>query len=490
MPFAAVCLFVAGGSLGFAQDQAQQKPEQDAAACEAAAGNVDASIEACTRLLAAELRASARRQALALTFRALGWKGKGDIQRAALDLTEAIGLDASFVPAYETRADLLRDNDQCDLAIADYDQAIKLAPERAPAYISRGLCLIDRKELDRAVADLDQVIKIDADNKAGMALLAINIKARLSVGKGDLDRAVASYDDAIKLDPKQSAVYIDRGNVWAAKGDDDKALADYDQAIKLDAGNAGGGSALLAWISKAGLHARKGNLDGAIADYDEAARIEPQRAALYLDRATLWVKKGDNERARADYDKAIEIDPKNAALYNIRGDFYRSTNDLDRAIKDYNQAIEQQADFLPAYGNRALARFNAGEFSKAADDFKRVADAQINAYPALMLYLSKARDGDAREAKNDLTKTAGKLKAGDWPLPIVELYLGKKSVQATEGAAKTSDQKCEAQFYIGEWHLSRKDRTEATRALQAAVGSCPKDFVEYRAAVEELKRVK
>jgi lipoprotein NlpI len=483
-------LLASGGSLGFAQDQAQQNPEQDAAACEAAAGNIDASIEACTRLLAAELRASARRQALALTFRALRWKGKGDVRRAALDLTEAIGLDAAFVSAYEARADLLRDNDQCDLAIADYDQAIKLAPERAPAYISRGLCLIDRKEPGRAVADFDQAIKMDADNKAGMAVLAMNIKARLDVGKGDLDRAVASLDEAIKLDPKQPAVYINRGYVWAAKGHDDKALADYDQAIKLDSENAGGGSALLAWVSKAGLHARRGDLDGAISDYDEAARIEPQRAAVYLDRAALWVKKGDNERARTDYDKAIEIDPNNAALYNIRGDFHRSTNDLDRAVKDYNRAIEQQADFLPAYGNRALARFNAGEFSKAAEDFKRVADAQVNAYPALLLYLSKARDGDAREAKSSLTRTAGKLKAGDWPLPIVELYLGKKSVQAAEAAAKTPEQKCEAQFYIGEWHLSRKDRAEATKALQAAVDSCPKDFVEYRAAVAELKRVK
>jgi tetratricopeptide (TPR) repeat protein len=487
----AVALFAGLLALASKPVFAQEKSDdQDFATCQAALEKADASIDACTRLVDRENRASSSRQAIAITFRGFAWKTKGDLQRAFADFSEAINLDSHFALPFEARGDILRANNQCEEAIADYDRAIKLAPERAPVYISRSLCLIDRKDLDRAVADLDQAIKIDADNKAGMAVMAMNIEARLNVGKGDFERAVASLDEAINLDPRQPAVYIDRGNVWAAKGDDDKALADYDQAIKLDAGNAGGASALLAWISKASLHARKGDLDGAIADYDEAARIDPQRAVLYLDRAALWVKKGDNERARADYDKAIEINPTNAALYNSRGDFYRSTNDVDRAVKDYDRAIEQQADFLPAYGNRALARFNAGEFSKAADDFKRVADTQVNAYPALLLYLSKARDGDAREAKSDLAKTAGKLKPGDWPLPIVELYLGRKSVQAVEGAAKTTDQRCEAQFYIGEWHLLRKDRTEATRALLAAVDSCPKDFVEYRAAVEELKRVK
>lgn len=484
----ALALFAAG-PLAIAQDRAKQPTEQDAATCEAVTGNIDASIEACTRLLDAEIRASARRQALALTLRALGWKAKGGIQPAAIDLTAAIGLDETFAPAYETRADLLRDNDQCDLAIPDYDQAIKLSPERAPTYVNRSLCLIDRKEPDRAVADLDQVIRIDADNKAGLAVLAMNLKAGVEVGKGELDRAIASYEAAIKLDPKRAAFYADRGRAWAIKGDPDKALADFDQAIKLDPNNTDG-YAVGARVLKARLQASRGNPDAAIAEYDEALKLAPKQVALYVSRAGQWNLKGDAERAMADYDEAIKVDPKDATAYTARGDLHRSKGDYDRAIADYDQAIERQPDDLTAYGNRGLVRFYSGTFNKAAEDFKRVADAQVNAYPALMLYLSRTREGDGRDAKSDLTKTAGKLKAGDWPQPIVELYLGKKSASATEGAAKTAEQKCEVQFYIGEWHLTRKDRSEAIKALQAAIDSCPKDFVEYRAAVDELKRVK
>src|SRR5438552_1415659 len=119
-------------TLGQSQDQtAGQGQDQNAAVCAGEITNADASIEACTRLLDQETRESARRRAAALTFRAIAWRAKGDVKRAVGDLTEAVGLDASFAPAYEVRGDLLRDNDQCDLAIPEYDQVIKLNPERA-----------------------------------------------------------------------------------------------------------------------------------------------------------------------------------------------------------------------------------------------------------------------------------------------------------------------------------------------------------------------
>jgi tetratricopeptide (TPR) repeat protein len=473
------------------QDQKQnaQEQNQDLNLCSGETPSPDAGIEACSRLLDQEARESSRRRAIALTFRALAWKAKGEVKNAVTDLTEAIGLDEDFAPAYEARADLLRDNDQCDLALPEYDRVVKLAPERAPTYISRALCLSAKNQAQGASEDLDRAIKLDANNADGYAITALGIKARLDIEKGDFDSALKSYDASIAFDPKAPALYLDRGMAWGAKGDQEKALADFDQTIKLDTNNASG-YAMSARALRARSYASSGNLEAAVAEYDEAVKLDPKQTTLYLDRAALWNLRGDNERALADYGEAIKIDPQNASSYVARADFRRGKGEYDQAVADYDQAVEKQPDDLTAYGNRALARFYAGAFAKATGDFKRVADAQANAYPALMLYVSRSRDGDAREAKNDLTKSAAKLKAGEWPYPIVELYLGKKSAKDTEAQAKTSGEKCEAQFYIGEWHLLRKDRSEAAKALQAAADSCPKDFVENRAAAEELKRLK
>jgi rhomboid protease GluP len=56
-------------------------------------------------------------------------------------------------------------------------------------------------------------------------------------------------------------------------------------------------------------------------------------------------------------------------------------------------------------------------------------------------------------------------------------------------AATKPDHGCEAQFYVGEWHLLRGDRAAAAAALQLAEGSCPKEFYEYEGAVIEQMRL-
>src|SRR5215831_355092 len=55
-------------------------------------------------------------------------------------------------------------------------------------------------------------------------------------------------------------------------------------------------------------------------------------------------------------------------------------------------------------------------------------------------------------------------------------------------SSRDSDDCAEAEFYIGEWHLHARRRTEAIAALQVAAKSCPRWFMEHTAAVMKLKR--
>ena len=90
---------------------------------------------------------------------------------------------------------------------------------------------------------------------------------------------------------------------------------------------------------------------------------------------------------------------------------------------------------------------------------------------------------------SELAANARSLKASDWPYAVVELYLGQRSPEATLAAPAKADERCEAQFYIGEWDLLRSDRTAAIEALTAAANTGPKDFVEFTDAKAELKRL-
>ena len=81
------------------------------------------------------------------------------------------------------------------------------------------------------------------------------------------------------------------------------------------------------------------------------------------------------------------------------------------------------------------------------------------------------------------------LKSKDWPYAVIDFYLGLRSLDEMRAAADWPTAKCKAD-YTGAWHLLRGSNAEARTALQVAADTCPKTYVEYTAAVAELKRLK
>jgi hypothetical protein len=72
---------------------------------------------------------------------------------------------------------------------------------------------------------------------------------------------------------------------------------------------------------------------------------------------------------------------------------------------------------------------------------------------------------------------------------VLDLFLGGRTVAATLAAASDAPQRCEAQFYAGEWQLLRGERAGAVAALKAAAETCPKSFIESKGARAELERI-
>ena len=92
--------------------------------------------------------------------------------------------------------------------------------------------------------------------------------------------------------------------------------------------------------------------------------------------------------------------------------------------------------------------------------------------------MAKVRAGEAGEA--ELEANAGRLKTKEWPYAVIELYLGKRSPTATLDAAVKLGDRCEPQFYIGQWHILKASKAEAEAALKVAVEICPKMFGRVR----------
>jgi lipoprotein NlpI len=161
--------------------------------------------------------------------------------------------------------------------------------------------------------------------------------------------------------------------------------------------------------------------------------------------------------------------------------------DYDRALQDYGQAIGLEPTNAVNYRQRGLVFFDQGDFKAAAVALLRATELEADASNMIWRYLARERAGES--GATELEANAARLKSNDWPRPVIELYLGKISPVQLLSIADKPEQRCEAQFYIGELSLLQGDRASAANAFQAVTDTCPKLSFEYVAAVAELKRM-
>jgi lipoprotein NlpI len=274
---------------------------------------------------------------------------------------------------------------------------------------------------------------------------------------GDPALAIQVCTRAIEYDslerPELAKAYHARGAEWANQGNHERAIADFDVALELDP------KLDAAYYNRALSRSHRGEIERAIADYDAAIKLSPGRANPHIGRAAEWVAKGDYKRAIADYDQALRLEPQSSA----------------------------------SYFGRARARFYAGEFMSAASDVYRAHQLEPGAYSALWLFLARKRADIAGE--KTLTQDAGMTGGSAWPGPVIALYLGSGTLDSVMRAAAHPDSvrqrelRCEASFYIAQWHILRGTREPALNLLREAENICPRTFIEREGAVAELRRL-
>ena len=378
--------------------------------------------------------------------------------------------------AYTNRGSAYDDLRDEDRAIADQDQAIKIDPKLDLAFNNRANAYGRKGEIDRALADYDEAIRLNPK-----FFRAINNRGTTyRDDKRDPDRAITDYNEAIRLSPKFADAYNNRGIAYAAKGDHAHALADYNSAIRLDPNFA------LAYNNRGLQYRDHGDYVAAIADFDKAIGVDPRYANAYRNRGNAYLKMDKYDLAISDFTTALVLNAKDTETLIGRATAYGRTGDLDRAIADYDGVLRLEPQDLTALTNRGYAHFHRGDFADAAADLSRVTDKDAYTYPALFRFLAQSRAG---LASSDLESAARRMTNQSWPYAVFELYLGRRDADATLAAAQGPEERCEAQFYVGEWHLLQGDRVAAKLHLEEVAGVCPKGFVEYVGAQAELRRL-
>jgi tetratricopeptide (TPR) repeat protein len=415
-----------------------------------------------------------------------------DYDRIIADFTKAIELDGAFarsVNIYAGRADAYAMKDDADRAISDWNEAISIEPGKAALYRRRASSYMAKKQYDAAIADYGKAMELEPGKTDDYVE-----RAQAYRWKEDKDRAIADFSKAIELNPKSSMAYGSRGHTYLAKGEIDLAIADFGKNIEIEPDN------YMNYETRAKAHLKKNDRERAVADYRKALEIlsrkikeSPDFADMYYgNRGEVHLALEDYDSALVDFTKAMGKSPS-WLDFDRRARAHAAKGDFTQAVADYAKAVEvlepNEADLRP-YRLRELgyARFNGGQFKEAAADLLKAIELQDDATAMLYRFLARARAGETTAAA-DLEANAGRLKTKAWPYAVIELYLGRRSPEATLDVATTDEQRCEAHFYVGGWQMVKGDTTAASRAFKTAAQTCPKDLTGYRSAHAELLRL-
>lgn len=154
--------------------------------------------------------------------------GKGMIDEAIHDLTEALRFTPGLATVYYNRAILYRMKGDRDSAMDDYNDAIRLDPEDMPAYCNRGLLRVEWGWIEEALEDFEKAVSL-APNEFHPLCNRGNAYASL----GRHEEAVEDFTGAIVLKPDEAYLYCNRGISYYRLGREERALKDLWKAMDM-----------------------------------------------------------------------------------------------------------------------------------------------------------------------------------------------------------------------------------------------------------------
>jgi tetratricopeptide (TPR) repeat protein len=174
-------------------------------------------------------------------------------------------------------------------------------------------------------------------------------------------------------------------------------------------------------------------------------------------------------------------------------DFARALGTLDQAMAVARTAEERRN--ISYY--RGHANLNLGNFQAAADDFEAsnagLTTLKARLSGALWRYAAQVRS--RQDARAALTRDLGNENLYEWPGPVAKFLLGRlpagelEVAAESDDAAKKSNGKCLASYFIGMDAVRRNDKQRAREQLQLAQARCPTTSAFNWAASSELKRL-
>lgn len=318
-------------------------------------------------------------------------------------------------------------------------------------------------------------------------------RAEAAMEAGRHQEAIRSLESILKSEPENVWALISLASEKAAAGDDRGALASWDAAIVRRPDIA------MLYTSRGRSKFQLGEYAEAQRDFSRTIELAPAKFEPYLERGLVRVQLRQLPEAEADFRKVVELAPKKPFGHAARGLAHRMLGDDEASLADYAEALKLDPSMISVHGNRGVIYSFQQNWTAALQEFDaELEQSHSREYAALWSTALRVKLGQTEKGREVLRKQLDSRPAetaSDWFSKIAAYLLGDLDEAGLLAAAKSPDankttqQLCEANYFIGMVRLGAGDTQGARAAFQASIDTDIRNFVEYELAAEELKHL-
>jgi predicted O-linked N-acetylglucosamine transferase (SPINDLY family) len=171
-------------------------------------------------------------------------------------------------------------------------------------------------------------------------------KAQSKEQKGDLEGALIDYHKALEKDPKNNAIQIEIGNLYAMRGSFDRAIEYFRIAYAANPNDINLKEGLCFCLCEIGNQFYNNrNFYRAENNFLEAIKLNPLKSEYLFNLANTYYAQGKYKEALDNYNSSLELNYDSETLSCI-GNSLRSVGKFSEAMKFYTTALKENRDLI------------------------------------------------------------------------------------------------------------------------------------------------
>lgn len=401
----------------------------------------------------------------------------GKNEEALKILTEVLSLAPGFPAAWLNKGNALGALKRYDEAIASYDRAIALLPSYTDAHCNKALALREAGRYVEAIALYRRLLQGNPEDVRALTQLGETLwRAKR------FPEAIDSYKQLLKLRPDDPFAHNDLGGMYVDLKEWDTAEPLLREAARLKP------ELPPVWYNLGLVAQGRGRAEEAIELLKRAVVLDPRYSPALSKLRDILLEAGRNDEAIAEIKAVIRAAPDHALSHLALSNAYYSIGSLRDSVDAISQAIKLKPE-ANLIAQRGVVLLELEQPHEALMDLQNAySAAPDNVYPLLFMWAHQDAFEQGVDIGASLDAAALKPLSDEWQARLLEFCRGKARAEQLLAEAASSEQRCEALYYVGEQKRLAGDAAAAAPYFSDCMELGLTQFFEYRLARYRLRR--